>query len=150
MASQKKWLVCLRQNVSANIEIENRQSEISIDVDAAKQLVQAFINLYGIVTESVEIHADFFDDPTPTDCISFPIDDVVLGSIFVCPTIAQEYVEKNGGDLYREITLYTIHALLHLIGYNDIEECDRAAMREQETFSLDRLNEFLIRGQPSW
>lgn len=92
-----------------------------------------------------QLHADFFDDPTPTDCISFPMDDsedsedtgyVLLGEIFVCPEVAIEYVKENGGHPIQETSLYIIHGLLHLLGFDDIEDDDRKEMRRMEALVL--------------
>ena len=121
------------------------------------ELTRRFLHFYEKSPESVEIHfvtkeeigkihKEIFNDPSPTDCISLPIDDVVLGTSFVCPEVAQEYVNENGGDLYREISLYLIHSLLHLIGYRDDTEENTSEMRAQETRSLSHLNDHLISG----
>src|SRR5262249_50239789 len=83
-------------------------------------------------------HARFFDDPTPTDCISFPMDDAeseewrVLGEIFVCPKAAIRYTEEHGGNPFIETTLYIGHGLLHLMGYDDMNLIDEEQMRQAE------------------
>ncbi len=85
-----------------------------------------------------KMHNEFFGDPTITDCISFPMDKesqagfCYLGDVFVCPKQALLYAEENGQDPYREITLYIVHGLLHLIGYDDIDAKDRTIMRAKE------------------
>ena len=80
--------------------------------------------------EISEIHGNFFNDPTPTDCITFPFREAeLLGEIFVCPKVAMEYSSENA---YAETTLYIIHAILHLIGYDDIDEKDEILMRKAE------------------
>jgi len=87
--------------------------------------------------EICRLHDQYFDDPTSTDCISFPIDSSespvnALGDVFVCPYIACKYAEEHHLDPYQELTLYVVHGLLHLIGYDDMEEADRAMMRKAE------------------
>ncbi|MDN3508169.1 MAG: rRNA maturation RNase YbeY [Simkaniaceae bacterium] len=152
---RKKSLAYQRQKLPVNPEIYNTQTAIPIDTDSVIDLTRRFLHFYKKTPETVEIHfvtkeeigkihAQFFDDPTPTDCISLPIDDVVLGTVFVCPQVAQEYVHEHGGDLYREISLYLIHALLHLLGYDDIDEKDLAEMRAQERRALAHLCDHLI------
>jgi probable rRNA maturation factor len=64
----------------------------------------------------------------------------VLGEVFVCPETAIHYVKSNGGDVYQELTLYTVHGLLHLIGYDDIEDEDRVLMRKEETRYLEHVS----------
>jgi len=86
-----------------------------------------------------KMHKVFFNDSSPTDCISLPIDEpqeavghVYLGDIFVCPETAIRYSAKKSTDPYKEITLYILHGLLHLIGYDDIDPDDRKRMRKIE------------------
>lgn len=89
-----------------------------------------------------KIHEDFFSDPSPTDCMSFPIDSPkskskgkephILGEIFVCPKVALEYAQEKNLDPYTETTLYIIHGLLHLIGYDDLDAKSRKKMRQME------------------
>ncbi len=95
------------------------------------------------------LHARFFDDPSPTDCITFPYDDPhFLGEVFVCPLVAKEYVEKEEGDLYDEITLYVVHGFCHLLGFDDQTDDQRKKMRLEEKKWLDLLakNSFSITG----
>ena len=78
-----------------------------------------------------KLHRDYFNDSSPTDCISFPIDNPVpenyslMGDVFVCPETALIYSEKHKVNPYQEITLYIVHGLLHLMGYDDIELADQ-------------------------
>lgn len=82
--------------------------------------------------EISKLHAQFFDDPSPTDCISFPIDGSLLGDIFVSPQAAIDYVQKKGGNVQSELLLYVIHGLLHLMGYDDMEKNEKRRMRRAE------------------
>ncbi len=98
------------------------------------------VSVYFVDTSAIcELHKQYFNDPSVTDCISFPMDDVnevgyrVMGDVFVCPETATSYVAEHGGDVYHEVTLYVIHGLLHLIGYDDIDDEDRQVMRQGET-----------------
>lgn len=77
-----------------------------------------------------KLHADFFDDPTPTDCITFPCDQEYLGDIFVCPEVAKEYDPINPN---LETSLYIIHGILHLLGYDDIKVGDRKKMHKEQS-----------------
>lgn len=94
-----------------------------------------------------QMHEDFFDDPTTTDCISFPMDPpggpgyLVMGDVFICPETAHSYVASHGGNVYKEITLYVVHGLLHLLGYDDIEDEDIEKMRSAEARYLAHVTE---------
>lgn len=108
----------------------------------------------SLVTEEKisEIHKKLFDDPSPTDCISCPYDDPkiknplgehFLGEIFVSPKAAILY---NSQDPYTETTLYIIHSILHLLGYDDIKEKDRKLMenKQQEILSAAKEKKIVL------
>ncbi len=103
------------------------------------------VGVYLVDTSTIcDLHEQFFQDPSPTDTISLPMDDEdaayrVLGEVFVCPETACKYVTENGGDPYIETTLYIVHSLLHLMGYDDIDDVDRAKMREAEARHMEHL-----------
>lgn len=63
----------------------------------------------------------------------------LLGDVFVCPETALEYVKTTQENVYHEITLYTIHGLLHLLGYDDKEDDERAEMRAEEARYLEHV-----------
>lgn len=76
------------------------------------------------------LHEQFFQDPTPTDCITFPSDEeACLGEIFICPKVAEEYDPRHP---LRETTLYIIHGILHLLGYTDLEAKERTRMYKEQ------------------
>ncbi|MCI0381967.1 MAG: rRNA maturation RNase YbeY [Chlamydiae bacterium] len=99
-----------------------------------------FVNIYFVTEKKIKtLHKKYFNDPSATDCISFPMDypkGDCLGEVFVCPTIAKKYVEKKKGNLEREIVLYTVHGLLHLIGFDDKTVETRKSIKKMERYFL--------------
>ncbi|HLB52742.1 MAG TPA: rRNA maturation RNase YbeY [Chlamydiales bacterium] len=91
------------------------------------------------------LHKQFFGDPTPTDCISLPLDENYLGDLFVCPAVAIDYAKKKGLDPYEETLLYIIHSLLHLRGYDDLDPKKRRVMRKKEKRCMNHLRSVQIR-----
>lgn len=61
--------------------------------------------------------------------MTFPLDSSFLGEFFICPKVA---IEHNPQNPYEEITLYIIHCILHLLGYEDTETKKKALMRREE------------------
>lgn len=96
---------------------------------------------------SSQMHQQYFQDPSPTDCLSFPIDMEheskdsykMLGDVFVCPEVAIEYAQKNNCDPYEELSLYVVHGVLHLMGYDDLDPVDRKKMRGAERRHMKHL-----------
>ena len=88
--------------------------------------------------EIAQIHADFMDDPTPTDVITFPADELMesAGEIIVSVDHAQMKATELNLPFSRELSLYLIHGWLHLAGFDDRNEEDRAKMRQAEQQAL--------------
>lgn len=86
------------------------------------------------------VHADFMDDPSPTDVITFPADPSMeaAGEIIVSVDHARSRAEELGETFSRELSLYLLHGWLHLAGYDDRAPADRVKMRsaEQEALAL--------------
>ena len=57
---------------------------------------------------------------------------VFLGSIAVCRARARQQAKEYGHSLNRELHYLIAHGLLHLLGYDHIEEADKRKMREKE------------------
>lgn len=136
--------------IPVNIQIFNDQTDLAISEEAVQLIAKSVLFEENITCDELSItfisndemctlHEEFFNDPTPTDCISFPMDDpeeethyCVLGEIFVCPFTAIKYAKEHHLDPYTETTLYIVHGLLHLFGYDDIEDADRIEMKAAE------------------
>ena len=132
------------------ISVVNNQTSLKIDEKNIKKLILAFLKKEKIKTDEVTIyfvdekaikklHKKIFNESSSTDCISLPIDGIeknsiyhVLGEIFICPDIALKNAKDFKTSALNEITLYIIHSLLHLIGYDDIKEKDIQKMRQKE------------------
>ena len=72
-----------------------------------------------------------------TDVISFALEDDksfietefrVLGDIYICLDKAIEQAKEYGHSLKREVSFLTIHGLLHLLGYDHMNEEDEKEM----------------------
>ena len=139
------------------VHVNSDSSLIPINPGSVQALANDFISFHNLSFDEVSIcfvdtktictlHDQFFDDPSTTDCISFPMDDAedegskVMGEIFVCPETAVNYIQQQKGDLYEEVTLYVVHGLLHLIGFDDIEDTDREKMRAEEVRYLKHVD----------
>lgn len=129
--------------------IRNRQQALRISAKAVKAVASHVISCEDPHWDEVGIHLVssltmcrmhrlYFNDPSLTDCISFPLSDApdepyrILGDVFVCPQVAIDYAKAHHIDAYSETTLYIVHGILHLVGYDDLAACDRLEMRKAE------------------
>ncbi|HEY0864882.1 MAG TPA: rRNA maturation RNase YbeY [Lacunisphaera sp.] len=85
-----------------------------------------------------KIHADFMDDPTATDVITFEGDPAagLAGEICVSADTAKAYARTHRGDFSAELTLYLVHGWLHLAGYDDLQPAKKRRMRAAEARAM--------------
>ena len=69
------------------------------------------------------VHAEFLDDPSATDVITFP-----YGEILVSCDTAARYAALHGLSPQQELFRYMVHGLTHLHGYLDASPEERAAL----------------------
>ena len=112
--------------------------------------------------ENVEFSVIFVDNDTihninktyrnvdrVTDVISFALEDNktieldhrLLGDIYICIDKAKEQAEEYGHSFKRELSFLAIHGLLHLLGYDHMEEDEEKIMFQKQE---DILSEFGI------
>ena len=60
------------------------------------------------------------------------------------PATAVEYAQKYRKDPFDETTLYIVHGLLHLLGYDDLNEEDRKKMRKAEARHMRQLKKLRL------
>ena len=57
---------------------------------------------------------------------------LLIGSIAVCTKRAKEQAEEYNHSYRRELHYLIVHGILHCLGYDHIEESEKAEMREKE------------------
>ena len=96
-----------------------------------------------------ELNLTFRNVDRPTDVLSFPCDDpaevpagmpVELGDIFLAPEIVLAQSREFGTTFSEETDLLVTHGMLHLLGYDHVEDEEAEAMeaREREILAVWR------------
>ncbi len=87
----------------------------------------------------------------PTDVLSFALNEGeepqitgapelnVLGDIVLSVERAKEQAAEYGHSLRREIAFLTVHGMLHLLGYDHIEEDARLEMEREQKAVMEKL-----------
>jgi len=137
---------------SNSVEISDRQSLLELDRSEVTSLV-----LFTLAAESrlgsvevafvddatiADLHLRFMGIPGPTDVITFPLsededpptEEATLGEVVVSTETALRQGPEYGLDPVDEALLYVVHGVLHLLGYDDLDEtdADRMAARQRE------------------
>ena len=94
-----------------------------------------------------ELNRDYRGNDSVTDVLSFPqfdgredlLDDLLHGSsstlvgdVVICCGQAVRQAEEYGTGLTREMLYLFVHSVMHLFGYDHMEEDEKAVMRKRE------------------
>lgn len=96
------------------------------------------------------LHREFQDQDSATDVLSFPLHDAEDegpdvfdpdaegpgGEVVVSVDTARREAAARGVPFEAELSLYVIHGVLHIIGYDDLDDAARARMRAAEARHL--------------
>lgn len=95
--------------------------------------------------ESAELNKNFRQKPGPTNVLSFSRDpededDQSLGDIAICAPRVVEEANEEGIPVSNHWAHLTIHGILHLLGFDHIDEEDAIEMESLEVMILKTLN----------
>ncbi len=84
------------------------------------------------------LHADYLDDPTATDVITFEgtPEAGLAGEICVSVDTAAAYAAARDLPFAEELLRYVVHGWLHLAGYDDLAPAKKRRMRAAEERAL--------------
>jgi probable rRNA maturation factor len=82
-----------------------------------------------------------------TDVLSFPMEDefgseydnVILGDVVISIDKIKEQALEFNHSFERELAYLFVHSLLHLFGYDHIDDEDKVMMRTEEKSIMDKL-----------
>ena len=139
----------------SNIEITYDISEVREFMDEEK--IKGFVDMileheklenientyvsFLITTNDViqNINNEYRGKDTPTDVISFAYNETenigpfdILGDIIISAEKVMEQAEEYGHSAEREFYYVLCHGMLHLLGYDHIDDEDKKVMREKE------------------
>ena len=98
-----------------------------------------------------ELNRDYRGVDRPTDVLSFAQNEgeqveaaeeaeELLGDVIISLETAQRQALEYGHGFDREVSFLTVHGVLHLLGYDHMEEDDRTVMRGKEEAAMEQLN----------
>lgn len=134
----KDLLTKMEESVSLALELEGISSdrvEVSI----------SFVNL----DEIHELNKEYRGVDSPTDVLSFPqferdeevpsLGPIYLGDVVICTDKAKAQAVEFGHSYERELIYLFTHSILHLLGYDHMEDDEKKEMRLREEEIMDKL-----------
>lgn len=143
------------------IYYDDRQDDIKITEEIKNLIEKSIAAVLKIekLDENVEVSVSFVGDDEirdlnreyrdvdkSTDVLSFPMDDEfiidnrILGDVIINTRRVMEQAEELGHSNERELSYLTVHSILHLLGYDHMEDEDKKEMREREKLAMKELS----------
>lgn len=139
------------------VKIKDQQRKVKVKKAQFKRLLMRALEIEGIPKAELsvllvdddeirELNKRYRGDDHPTDVLAFSqrdgryleVNPNLLGDIVVSVETALVQSKKFKQTLEKELSLYLIHGLLHLLGYDDTEPVTSARMfkREEEILKI--------------
>lgn len=128
------------------------------DEENIKQVIEKVLESENLDNKEIEISISIVDDEEiqelnrdyrgvdkVTDVLSFPLEMsfesqyIMLGDIIINFNQLERQAEDLGHSNERELMYLTCHSILHLLGYDHIDDVDKEKMREREKYIMSSL-----------
>lgn len=98
------------------------------------------------VEESQTLNHQYRDKDKPTNVLSFPFeapenlpDFPLIGDLVICASVVEQEAQEQGKPLKNHWAHMVIHGILHLLGYDHIDDEEAEEMESLETDILSQL-----------
>lgn len=122
------------KSISAVLKVENLDENIEVSVSFVGD------------DEIRDLNREYRGVDKSTDVLSFPMDDEfiidnrILGDVIINTRRVMEQAEELGHSNERELSYLSVHSILHLLGYDHMEDEDKKEMREREKLAMKELS----------
>lgn len=153
-----EWKIDVIDRTDGSAASEKRLAEVAGYVLRDEGVEHAEISVAVVDDlEMARLHADFLQIDGPTDVLTFPLEGDSLeawtgpvdarrgsgrricGEVVIGGDTAMRVAGEVGSLPSEEVILYLVHGLLHLCGYDDLDDLQRDQMRSREAELLDLL-----------
>lgn len=136
--------------IQAVFESEGRpdQQQIQLWVDAAldgyNQDTEIVVRIVD-EQESADLNEQYRHKSGPTNILSFPVDLPpgielnLLGDLVICAPVLEQEAQEQGKLLADHWAHIVVHGVLHLLGYDHIDEAEAELMENKEIAILNKL-----------
>ncbi len=135
------------------IQVQNRQRKYSIDTGSLRNWLATLLS--HLKLEEVEVSLVLVSNPKikqlnhtyrkenyPTDVLAFPLWEgeivftpgppILLGDIVISVEKAARQAQEHRHSLETEMAVLVVHGLLHLLGYDHINDAEASQMQRKE------------------
>lgn len=112
------------------------QSELSITLTDDEH-IHALNKQYRGIDRATDVLSFAFRESDEPEVIGADFD--ILGDVIISLERATAQAEEFGHSFLREVIFLEVHGLLHLLGYDHIEDDERLEMETEQKFIMDKL-----------
>jgi probable rRNA maturation factor len=147
------------------IDVNDDQSRVAIDPARLESIATELLQLEEVAAAEIsvalidggtmrELNRQHLDHDYDTDVLSFLLEcdeptasrsdaprgagKTIEGEVLISTDVAAKAAVDFGWSVESEVILYMVHGLLHLVGYDDQSDDDKAIMRGRERYHLAR------------
>jgi len=124
----------LPDNIAAELTVTDE--ETIRDVNRRFRQIDSVTDVLSFPALEVKLPFDFNDYPYDVDMAT---GELSLGEIMICHSRMLEQSREYGHSETRECCYLLAHGLLHLLGFDHVDEQDKTVMREKEEEILSAL-----------
>ena len=138
------------------IKLTDRQKVKTINCCKFVKLAEKICLLAGLHDEPVSfvlcnnrqikaMNKKYFGRDCCTDVIAFPLgEQECFGEVFISVEQAVKECAKYGNDWRDEFTLYVIHGILHIIGYEDTTPAKKRRMFKKQNAIFNKITNYRL------
>ncbi|ADL12161.1 rRNA maturation RNase YbeY [Acetohalobium arabaticum] len=131
----------LQDKIEINDGVRELITEVVREVEKSEGVKAREVSIALVDNEYIkELNAEYRGLDEPTDVLSFPLGEEMLGDIIISLERAESQAEEYNHSLDREMGFLTVHGMLHLLGYDHKEEEAKEEMRNREEKVLNKLD----------
>lgn len=147
------------------IDVSDAPSRVEIDPARLESIAADLLQHEGVASAEIsvalidgetmrELNRQHLDHDYDTDVLSFLLEcdepaatpdgaprgagKAIEGEVLISTDVASKAAAEFGWSVESEVTLYMVHGLLHLVGYDDLSDDEQAIMRDRERYHLAR------------
>lgn len=124
----------------AEVNVLLTDNEVIHEINREHRQIDAPTDVLSFPMVDYETPSDFdWLEDASEDYFNFETGELVLGDIIISLEKVLEQAENYGHSSKRELAFLVAHSMLHLFGYDHMEEDERAVMEERQRTILAEL-----------
>lgn len=143
------WEEIIREMVEAALDYEDcpYEAEVNVVLTDNPSIHQVNLEYRGMDRPTDVLSFPMVEYETPSDfehveemfadCFNPETGELMLGDIMISVDKVEEQAEEYGHSQTRELAFLTAHSMLHLLGYDHMDEAEGAVMEQKQREILE-------------